>query len=53
MWKVIGVALVGYNLYQNAHEQPTGTGTADDPIRLTTHSPLLALIGLVALLLED
>jgi hypothetical protein len=47
---LLGLALIAYNLYANAHASATGTGTDDDPIRIQTHSPLLALTGLALIL---
>lgn len=48
----IGLGLIAANLYANAQERATGTGTPDDPFVVRTHSPLLALIGAAIILLE-
>lgn len=45
-----GIALIAYNVYEIINAPMTGTGTDDDPIRVQTHSPMLALIGFVLIL---
>lgn len=47
---IVGLLLIAYNVYENAHVDATGTGTPDDPIVVHTHSPLLALVGITLIL---
>ena len=50
---MLGVGMLVAHLVDNAREHATGTGATDDPFRLTTHSPLLAFLGLVLIAMGE